>query len=319
MTEIIEPIENYALSKATMPMALFSEVGIVGCGMVGRYLSILAASHGIDVVFIDVAEDGIPVIMTRIEEELDKRIARWGMTTSDKKAIVSKIKGSVDYNSLKDCNIVIETIKSTSAEDTLMFRKEIFKKIEEVVSPKTIIATSSSTQVITELSTEITHPERCVSLHFSIASPDANIVEVVRGLQTTDHIYHRALKFIKILDKVAIPVIESPGLISVRLFIPLLNEACNILMEGVGLKEDIDETSRQSLGMSLGPFELADKVGLDKVLKWMDNLYAEFGYTRYKASPMIKKLVRAHKLGRATGQGFYEYDDKGMKKGVKIF
>ena len=121
------------------------------------------------------------------------------------------------------------------------------------------------------------------------------------------------MKFVKLIDKIAIPVIESPGLISVRLFVVLLNEACEVLMEGVSSMECIDNTIRASFNMPLGPFEFADKVGLDKILRWMENMFAEFGISRYVASPMIKKLVRANRLGRITGIGFYTYDKDGKK------
>ena len=115
------------------------------------------------------------------------------------------------------------------------------------------------------------------------------------------------------LGKVIIPVQESPGLISIRIFVSMVNEACEIFMEGVGTKSDIDATMRIGLGQSLGPFELADKIGLDKVERWMDNLYSEFGDIKFKASPVIKRLVRAHQFGRSTGKGFYEYDESGRK------
>ena len=117
------------------------------------------------------------------------------------------------------------------------------------------------------------------------------------------------------LGKVLVPVQESPGLISIRLFVTMVNEACEILMEGVGSKSDIDTTMRIGLGLALGPFELADKVGLDKVERWMDNLYGEFGDIKYKASPIIKRHVRAHQYGRISGKGFYDYDESGRKIG----
>ena len=139
------------------------------------------------------------------------------------------------------------------------------------------------------------------------------MVELAKGLHTTNEAYQKVIKFVKLLEKISIPVMESPGLVSVRLFVVLLNEACETLMEGVSSMENIDLTMRSCFNMPLGPFEFADKVGLDKVVRWMENLYSEFGSSRYIASPMIKKLVRANRLGRISGIGFYEYDADGNK------
>jgi 3-hydroxybutyryl-CoA dehydrogenase len=192
-------------------------------------------------------------------------------------------------------------------------RKEVFLNIEKEVSKECIIATNSSTIVVTELSSELRHKERCVSLHISTTAPGASVVELAKGLHTTDEAYQKVIKFVKLLEKISIPVMESPGLVSVRLFVVLLNEACETLMEGVSSMENIDLTMRSCFNMPLGPFEFADKVGLDKVVRWMENLYSEFGSSRYIASPMIKKLVRANRLGRVSGIGFYEYDADGNK------
>ena len=163
------------------------------------------------------------------------------------------------------------------------------------------------------MSSELEHNERCVSLHVSVTAPGASVVEVAKGLYTSDGAYDKVMKFVKLMDKIAIPVTESPGLISVRLYVVFLNEACEALMEGVSSMENIDQTMRYCFNMPLGPFEFADKVGLDKILRFTENLYSEFGLSHYIASPMIKKLVRANRLGRMTGAGFYEYDKEGNK------
>jgi 3-hydroxybutyryl-CoA dehydrogenase len=235
------------------------------------------------------------------------------MTPGEKRAILSRIHGYVGYEHLKGCDLVIDAISSKTREKRISVRKEVFKNVEKYVSPDAIIATNSTTIVITELSSELEHKERCVSLHFLTNAPSSKMIEVVRGLYTSDDVYDRVHKFVKMLDKTVIPVEESPGLISVRLIVALVNEACEVLMEGVGTKEDIDKTMKIGMGLSLGPFEMADKIGLEKLLRWMDNLYNEFGDIKYKASPVIKKLVRAHQLGRMSGKGFYEYDYHGKR------
>ncbi|MEA1875405.1 MAG: 3-hydroxyacyl-CoA dehydrogenase NAD-binding domain-containing protein [Bacteroidota bacterium] len=313
MSEKIEAIENYGLSKKNRPKAQFSKVGLVGCGTVGQTVSRIVAASGIEVIFVELSEEKVQVAIQGIEKNLDDMINHWGMTTGEKRSIMSRIQGTTECSDLKDVDIVIEAIKSKTREDRVSQRKELFKRIESFVRPGTIIATNSTTVVITELSSELNYGDRCVSLHFSTSSPGANMVEVVRGLNTSQEVYDNVKKFISMIGLRMVPVDESPGLISVRLFATLVNEACDILMEGVGRKEDIDLALKISLGFTLGPFELADKIGLDKVIRWLDNLYNEFGDMKYKASPLLKKMVRASQVGRSVGKGFYEYNEDGRK------
>jgi 3-hydroxybutyryl-CoA dehydrogenase len=310
---IVEPIEKYGLSKESRPKILFSKIGIVGCGSVGQELAITASKHGIEVTFLELSEELIFHSFEEIRKELDHEINHWGLTPGEKSAILSRIKGTLLYSDFHDSELVIETIKSKQGQSSFEMRKEVFLNIEKEVSKECIIATNSSTIVVTELSSELQHKERCVSLHISTTAPGASVVELAKGLHTTDEAYEKVIKFVKLLEKISIPVMESPGLVSVRLFVVLLNEACETLMEGVSSMENIDLTLRACFNMPLGPFEFADKVGLDKVVRWMENLYSEFGSSRYIASPMIKKLVRANRLGRVSGIGFYEYDAEGNK------
>jgi len=318
MAEIIESIEEYGLSKKDRPKALFSKVGIVGCGSVGQSIARMISQYGIEVVFVELSEEKIDCASKGIEKELDNMIEHWGMTPGEKRAILTRIKGYIGYENLAGCDLVIEAIKSKTREERVEVRKEVFRNVEKYVSPEAIIATNSVTIVITELSSELKHKDRCVSLHFTTNAPDAQIVEVVRGLYTSEESYVRIMKFIKMINKTAITVDESPGLISVRLFVALINEACEVLMENVADKEDIDETMR-AMGLALGPFEMSDKIGLDKLMRWMDNLYYEFGDKKYMAAPIIKRLVRANQLGRSTNKGFYEYDANGRKVTYKTY
>jgi 3-hydroxybutyryl-CoA dehydrogenase len=309
MAEIVEQVENYGLSKKDRPKAQFAKVGVVGCGSVGQNIVRMISTKGIEVVFIELSEERIQAALEEIEKEFDNMIEHWGMTSGEKRAVMARIKGSVGYEKLDGCDLVVEAIRSKTREDRVSCRKKLFQEIEKHVDPHTIIATNSTTIVITELSSELQHKDRCVSLHFSTTAPHSNLIEVVRGLYTSEEAYDNVKKFVKLIGRNIIPVEESPGLISVRLFVNVINEACEMLMEGVGSKEDIDFTMRHSIGMELGPFEMADKIGLDKVLRWMDNLYSEFGDRKYKASPIIKKLVRAKQTGRNAGKGFYEYNN----------
>lgn len=310
---IIEQIEDYALNKKERPKAQFAQVGVVGAGTTGQRIILMIATKGIDVIFLDLNEEIIEHAYEELSEELDNRIEHWGMTDGDKRAVMSRIKGTTSYADFKDCDLIIESILSKQREFSLDIRKGVFQKIEEHVSPHAIIATNSTTTVITELASGLKHKDRCLSLHFSTTNPGANIVEVVKGLHASEDICQTVQKFATLIGKIPIPVEESPGLISVRLFVALIGEACDTLMEGVARKEDIDLTMRNGLGLPLGPFEMADKIGLDRVVRWMENLYNEFGDMKYKPSPLIKKLVRAERLGRKTCMGFYSYDSHGNK------
>jgi 3-hydroxybutyryl-CoA dehydrogenase len=312
--EIIhEPIEEFGLSKKGKSTSLFSKVGIVGCGLIGQNLARVASYYGLDVVFIEVSEEKIEEAFSGIIQMLDHRIEHWGLTESEKRAMLSRIEGSTDMNRLAGCDIVVEAIRPVNRGMKIKERKEIFLQIEEVVDRNCIIATNSATVVITELSSDLEYKDRCVSIHFFVSSPEARIIEVVKGLYTSDESYSKVCKFVSQINRAMVPVDESAGLISVRIFVVLLNEACEILMEGVASIENVDMTMKIGFGMRLGPFEVADKMGLDKIVRWMENIYSEFGDVRYKPSPLIRKLVRAKHTGVSARQGFYKYDDKGLR------
>jgi 3-hydroxybutyryl-CoA dehydrogenase len=318
MSYSVEPIEGYAIKRREQPLVKtsryeFTKVGIVGCGILGQEISRMVSSHGIDVTFVEISEEKINQALISISSELDATIERWGMTISEKRAIMSRIQGTMNYEDLEGAEIVIESVKSRSRESSVELRKRIFREIEKYIGPETIIATNSTTLVITEMSSELEHPQRCVSLHFLSPADKIPVVEIARGLNTSDETYEKVCQFAKLFEKKVVPVIESPGVISTRLIAPLINEACEIFMEGVGKMEDIDDTMKMGFGFPLGPFEVADKIGLDSIVRWLDNLYKEFGDLKYKASPLLKKMVRANHLGRETQRGFYKYDEEGKR------
>ena len=310
---IYEAIEDFGLSKKTKSRTLFSKIGIVGCGTVGQNIARIASTYGIEVVFIEVSEEKVNESYRNIGKVLDQRIEHWGLTPGEKRAILSRIKGTMDFQDLVGCDFVIEAIRAVDRGGKIKERKEIFKAIENVVERECIIATNSTTIVVTELSSELQYKDRCVSLHFFVSSPEAKVIEVVKGLYTSDETYERVCKFVTMINRKIIPVAESAGLVSIRLFVVLLNEACEELMEGISSVKDIDQTMQIGFGMRMGPFEIADRLGLDKVALWMDNIYNEFGDVRYKPSPYLKRLVRAKQLGVTTGKGFYSYDEEGNK------
>ncbi len=317
MAEIIkEKIENFALSTKERPKTEFSEIGIVGCGRVGQQLSILIASRGMNVVFKEISQTQIELAFKEIEEELDNRIAHWGLTPGEKRAILSRIKGTTDYKDFKNCDLVIETVIAQSRGKALEYHEDVLANIEKNVSRNTIIATNSATLSITEMASKLKYPDRSITMHISTASRESTLVEVARSIYTSDETCRNIRKFTILLGKEYIRVAESPGLVSVRIFGPIINEACNLLVENVASIENIDLAARKSLLLPMGPFEMADKIGIDKIVRWLDNMYEEFGDKQYKASPILRRLVRAGFIGRKTGRGFYFYTENGTKTGV---
>ena len=313
MAERVKPIEKYALHKERKKNhTLFSKIGVVGCGRDGQFIARLAAQHEIDVVFLEVSQNRIDKAYEGISGILDQHIDRWSMTQGEKRLILSRIKGTLKYEDLKDCDFVVEVIRAdVNTGRSIEVRQEIFKKIENVVRPDCVIATHTATFVISSLVSNLKHRDRCLSLRFSTASSEGKLVEVVKGLDTSDKTVDRVVQFIKTTNRTPIHVQESAGLVSVRLFVPLLNEACRILMEGVASITDIDKIMEIGDGMRFGPFTHADRIGLDTVVRWMHFLFDEYGEVRYKANSYLNRLVRAGHLGVQTGKGFYDYDENG--------
>lgn len=311
-------LEDYSLRKDEVKKkGTVQKVGLIGCGSAGQEITRLIAQNGIEVVFIDLTKEKIDEIMVKIDKQIDEVIGKWGLTKSDKRAILSRIKGSIDYDEIKDCDLIIETINTDQPGTNKEIRKEVFRKIESVVPRDTVITSNTSSLMISELSSSLKYPERALGFHFLTPATTVKIVEVVKGVKTTDDAYEFVIRFAKMIDKNVITLNESPGNISTRLIVPLINEACETFIEGVASIKCIDQTMKQGFGMQFGPFELADRIGLDKILKWMDNLYSEYGEQKFKASPVIKRLVRLNYLGRKTGKGFYKYFDNKIS-GVTI-
>ncbi len=305
-----ESLEDYSISKTIKQKStVLKKIGIVGCGSMGQDIAMLASSNGIDVAFVDISEEKVEQIYIEMGAKLDRIISRWGLTKGEKRAILSRIKGSADYSILKGCSIVIESVITNNMKEIVEGKQDVFRNIEKVVSRDAIIATNSSTIVVSELATALKYRDRALAIHFLSPALTVKIIEVARCLSTSDNAYNLVLKFARMIDRDVIEVGESPGSISTRLIVSLINESCQVLMEGLSNVDNIDETMRLGYGLQLGPFEMADKIGLDKLVIWMDNLYKEFGERKYKTSPVIKKLVRAGHLGRKTGIGFYNYKD----------
>ncbi len=310
-----ESLEKFALNKTISKQGLIHRVGLIGCGYVGQEVTRIISQAGTEVVFVEVSDKRVEEVIKSINLQLDEIINRWGLTQSEKRIILSRIKGTTDYNLIRQCDLVIEMI---SSNDPLRGRIELFRKIEEYVAPETVITSSVSTLMITDIAAGMRHPERALAVNFFASPASVGIVEVVCGLQTNKKSHELVCRFAKMIGKEPITVNESPGSVSTRLIVTLINEACNTLVEGVSTVEGVDAIMRRGFGMQHGPFELADRIGLDKILRYMDHLFNEFGLYKFKASPLIKRLVRANNWGVRTHKGFYVYDENGQKTGMNV-
>ncbi len=306
---MLEQLDRFSLNKSMQSQGMLQKVGLIGCGSIGQEIALHVSQNGIEVVFIDMSNDRINEITKRMDSELEGRIQKWGMTGSEKKLVLSRIKGSTDYAALSDCDIIIETIHSKKPGTSLDERMDVFRKVEKVVKKDTVITSNTATLMISDLSSVLQYPERAIGMHFLSPVSKINIVEVVRHASTNDEAFEMVRKFSKMIGKKMIECGESPGNISTRMISTMINEACNILMEGVASVEDIDEVMKEATGFEFGPFEMADKFGVDKIHKWMHNLYHEQGDIKFKPSPIIKRMVRAKMFGKNVGEGFYYWDD----------
>lgn len=312
MAEIKEPIEAYGLSQKNRKRRLFSKIGVVGCGRDGRGIVSLTALSGMEVVFIEVSKERIDEAMKDIEHGFDTKIENWGLTESEKRATMTRIKGSLDYSDLRDCDFVIECIRyEANGERSTELRKEVFRNLEKVLSPDAIIATNATTIIISELAAELKHKERCVSIHFPIAHTDARLLEIVRSTFTADIVIEKIFTFARLIKFMPIEVHESSGLISMRLLVIMLNESCQMWLENVAKMEDIDKEFKVIYGQRYGIFELADMVGIEKIVMLMEDMFHDYGDKRYKASPILWRLYRSKQYGQSTQKGFYVYNEQG--------
>ncbi len=303
-----ETLSDFSLGKTMQQKGSIQKVGVIGAGSAAQEIIRFVSKAGLEVIFINDNQESVQKTLAAIDTRLDEQINRWGLTPGDKRAILSRIIGSDDYAQLKTCDIVIEAT-SSEVESILEARRTAFRKAEEVVDTDTVITTNTSTLNISDIASVLEHPERALGLHFVLPLDQVKVVEVVRFIRTNEESYERANRFVKMLSKEMVEVQESPGNISTRMMMSLINEACSILLEGVATVSEIDATMKHVTGLQTGPFEMADNMGLHKVEIWMNNLYAEFGDIKYKPSPIIKRLVRAGMKGRVAGEGFYSYAD----------
>lgn len=285
-----------------------SKIVIIGAGVMGQGIAETVATTGTDVILLDrtarLAKQGI----ARIGENIDHEIDKWGLTQSDKKAILSRITPSTDLQVVMEAELVIEAIPEK------MRRKiELFQRLDDLCPEVTFFISNSSTLSITELASVTNREDRIIGMHFLQPVPKIPLVEIVRGLKTSDETYERARQFADQIGKTPVQVYEYPGYITTRVIVPLLNEAMHVLMEGVASAEHIDTALKLGYGFNMGPLALADQMGLDVIMSWMENLLKELSEHKYNPCPLLRKMVRAGHLGVKTREGFFKYDDEGNR------
>ncbi|MCC3376478.1 3-hydroxyacyl-CoA dehydrogenase family protein [Cohnella sp. REN36] len=286
---------------------MWRKIGVVGAGTMGQSIAEMLAAKGLDVHLTDYTAERLQQALLQIETSLDRQIERWAITTAEKKLILNRIHTEPSLSHLAECDLVIETI----SED-LDSKKDVFRQLDAVIPADRVLASNTSTLSLTELASVTAHPERVIGMHFVYPAFRIDVVEIIRGLQTSDETFVRTKDFIEqVLAKKGVMVYESPGFVTTRLICLLINEALHLLQEGVASADDIDSAMRIGYQFENGPLEMADRFGLDSVLAALERMFREYGELKYRPSILLKKKVRAGQLGVKTGSGFFSYDKDG--------
>ncbi|MEO8212184.1 MAG: 3-hydroxyacyl-CoA dehydrogenase NAD-binding domain-containing protein [Myxococcales bacterium] len=277
-------------------------LGIIGAGQMGRGIAQLAAAHGIEVLLIDagrdLAERGKAVVAT----DLSRLVEKGKMAAAQREAILSRIRPSDLYGDLESVDFAIE-----AATEKLETKREIFHALDQGCRAGVVLATNTSSISITAIASAVTRPGRVIGMHFMNPPPLMKLVELIRGLATADQTYEITRALAERLEKITVVSRDVPGFIVNRLLMPLLNEACFALFEGIGSAEDIDVAINLGLRHPMGPLTLMDLIGLDTTLAILEVLHRELGDQKYRPCPLLRQYVAAGWLGRKTGRGFYRY------------
>ena len=283
----------------------FRKLGIVGGGTMGKSLAEKAASVGIDVVVVEVSQDKADRARQELVAALDRELEKWGITASEKKVVLARVRFTADPGELAATDVVVEMV----TED-LGTKRKVMKQLGELCPPDRVLVTNTSTLSVTEIAAASGRPDRVLGMHFMRPITRTPVVEMVRGTATSDATYEHALALAHALEKTPIRVAERPGYVVTRVILPLLNEAIQVVQEGVASAEDVDLALRLAHQFRVGPLEYADRIGLDKVLGWMEHLHRELGGERYKPCLLLRELVEAGHLGCRSGRGFFVYEGR---------
>ncbi|GKX64829.1 3-hydroxybutyryl-CoA dehydrogenase [Inconstantimicrobium mannanitabidum] len=278
------------------------KIFVLGAGTMGAGIVQAFAQKGYEVIVRDIKEEFVDRGIAGINKGLSKQVEKGRMTEEDKEAILSRISGTTDMNLAADCDLVVE-----AAIENMKIKREIFAELDKICKPETILASNTSSLSITEVATATGRPDKVIGMHFFNPAPVMKLVEVIRGMATSQETFDAVKELSVAIGKEPVEVAEAPGFVVNRILIPMINEAVGILSEGIASAEDIDTAMKLGANHPMGPLALGDLIGLDVCLAIMDVLYTETGDSKYRASSLLRKYVRAGWLGRKTGRGFHNY------------
>ena len=278
------------------------KVGVLGTGTMGAGIIQVLAQNGYEVVLRARRETSVEKGIATVNKNLDKMVAKEKITAEVKEEIMGRIKGSTDINIVADADLIIE-----AATEDMEAKKALFAELDKLCKPETIIATNTSSLSITEIGAATGRPDKVIGMHFFNPVPAMKLVEIIKGLATSEETKNTILELSTALGKTPVEVEEAPGFVVNRILIPMINEGIGILADGVADAEGIDNAMKLGANHPMGPLALGDLVGLDVCLAIMETLYREFGDPKYRPHPLLRKMVRANKLGRKTGIGFFDY------------
>ncbi len=277
-------------------------IGIIGAGTMGNGIAQACAVSGINVVMVDISDAAVQKGLATVSGSLDRLIKKEKMTQADKDTALARIKTSTSYDDLKAAQLVIE-----AATENYELKLKILKQVDGIVGPDVIIASNTSSISITKLAAATSRADKFIGMHFFNPVPMMALVEIIRGLQTSDATHDAVKTMALALGKSPITVKNAPGFVVNRILVPMINEAFFVLAEGLATPEDIDAGMKLGCNQPIGPLALADMVGLDVCLAVMDVYLQEFGDSKYRACPLLREMVAAGRLGRKTSQGVYRY------------
>lgn len=281
----------------------FGRFGILGAGQMGSGIAQVVACAGIDVVIVDKNDAKTSRALKSVTESLGRLVKKDKMSSADSDAALARIRISTDWADFSDVDIVVEAITENPK-----IKFEAFARLDARTKPEAILASNTSSISITQLAGHTSRPDRVIGMHFMNPVPMMQLCEIIRGLQTSDDTHRDVCALAVQLGKTAVTAADYPGFVVNRILIPMINEACYVLMEGVGSADDIDTAMKLGCNQPMGPLRLADLIGLDTCLAIMETLHSGLGDPKYRPCPLLRSHVNAGWLGRKSGRGFYSYN-----------